>query len=105
MLPIRAQGRALAIFGAGGIFGDDLEDQATQRREQLGVRPGLIALGLLGPLPLDRRDKFVELIEKQGVRKQVPALYSDHWSERDSALNGRVKIDFKPSGQGLDTGP
>ena len=77
------QGGSLLKLLAAGILGDVVEHQPGDRRQVLAGGLAVIPLGILAAEGFHIRDQRLQLIEKQRVRKNPPAVDHDcRWGSR-----------------------
>lgn len=94
---------ALPELGTGRVDGNQLEHQAVQLGEQLGIGRSCISFGVFGFRLFDRAGQLFELIEKKRMAVKRPTIDGGHAelpsSDRDVAADCLVKIGINALGE------
>ena len=93
------KGAALAIFGPGGIAGDDLKHERSHRSQCLGIGGLGPALRVFGLSFLNGCNQLLKLIKQQRMRIEGPTVDNDHGSERNRSVDVVRQIDLNLFGQ------
>jgi hypothetical protein len=103
VFPVVAKCAALPELGAGRIDGNQLEHQAVQLGEQLGIGRSCIGFWVFSFRLFDRAGQLFELIEKKRMAVKRPAIDGGHAglpsSDRDIAADCLVKIGINALGE------
>jgi hypothetical protein len=94
---------ALPKLGTGRVNGNQLEHQAVQLGEQLGIGRSCIGFGVFGFRLFDRAGQLFELTQKKRMAVKRPAIDGGHAglpsSDRDVAADCLVKIGINALGE------